>query len=87
LDYFHDLGIIALPTTVIVDKERVIRYELSGYPLVGAEEMADFVTASLEGAKPAIAAKKGYQPTKNALRFYNMGRNTLKSGRMAESSE
>ncbi|KAB0669542.1 redoxin domain-containing protein [Oryzomonas sagensis] len=87
LDYFHDLGIIALPTTVIVDKERVIRYELSGYPLVGAEEMADFVSASLEGAKPAIAAKKGYQPTKNALRFYNMGRNTLKSGRMAESSE
>ncbi|KAA0895320.1 redoxin domain-containing protein [Oryzomonas rubra] len=87
LDYFHDLGIIALPTTVIVDKERVIRYELSGYPLVGAEEMADFVTASLEGAKPAIVAKKGYQPAKSALRFYNMGRNTLKSGRMAESSE
>ncbi|KAB0664841.1 tetratricopeptide repeat protein [Oryzomonas japonica] len=87
LDYFHDLGIIALPTTVIVDKERVIRYELSGYPLVGAEEMADFVTASLEGAKPAIIAKKGHQPAKSALRFYNMGRNTLKSGRMAESSE
>ncbi|QEM68140.1 tetratricopeptide repeat protein [Geobacter sp. FeAm09] len=87
LDYFHDIGIIALPTTVIVDRERVIRYELSGYPLVGAEEMADFVTASLEGARPAIAAKKGYQPAKSALRFYNMGRNTLKSGRMAESSE
>jgi len=87
LDYFHDVGIIALPTTVIVDRERVIKYELSGYPLVGAEEMADFVTAAIEGAKPALAEKKGYQPNKSALRFYNMGRNTLKSGRMAESAE
>jgi Tfp pilus assembly protein PilF/peroxiredoxin len=87
LDFFHDIGIIALPTTVIVDKDRVIRYELSGYPLVGSEEMADFVTASIEGAKPVMAEKKGYQPTKSALRFYNMGKNTLKSGRMAESAE
>jgi len=87
LDFFHDIGIIALPTTVIVDRDRVIRYELSGYPLVGSEEMADFVTASIEGAKPAMAEKKGYQPTKSALRFYNMGKNTLRSGRMAESAE
>jgi tetratricopeptide (TPR) repeat protein len=87
LDFFHDIGIIALPTTVIVDRERVIRYELSGYPLVGSEEMADFVTASIEGTKPAMAEKKGYQPTKSALRFYNMGKNTLRSGRMAESAE
>jgi len=87
LDYFHDIGIIALPSTVIVDRDRIIKYELSGYPLVGAEEMADFVTASLEGTKPALAEKKGYQPTKTALRFYNMGKNTLRSGRMAESAE
>ncbi|GFE61353.1 redoxin domain-containing protein [Geobacter sp. AOG2] len=87
LDYFHDVGIIALPSTVIVDRERVIKYELSGYPLVGAEEMADFLTASIEGTKPAMAEKKGYQPAKSALRFYNMGRNTLKSGRMAETAE
>jgi tetratricopeptide (TPR) repeat protein/peroxiredoxin len=87
LDFFRDIGIIALPTTVIVDRERVIRYELSGYPLVGSEEMADFVTASIEGAKPAMAEKRGYLPTKSALRFYNMGKNTLRSGRMAESAE
>ena len=87
LDFFHEIGIIALPTTVIMDRERIIRYELSGYPLVGSEEMADFVTASIEGTKPAMAEKKGYQPNKSALRFYNMGKNTLKSGRMAESAE
>ena len=87
LDFFHDIGIIALPTTVILDRERVIRYELSGYPLVGSEGITDFVTASIEGAKTAVAEKKGYQPAKGALRFYNMGKNTLRSGRMADSAE
>jgi tetratricopeptide (TPR) repeat protein len=87
LTYFHDVGIIALPTTVIVDKERTIKYELSGYPLVGAEDMADFITASIEGNKPAVALTKGYHPNKSALRLYNMGKNTLKSGRMADSAE
>jgi tetratricopeptide (TPR) repeat protein len=85
---FHDIGIIALPTTVILDRERLIKYELSGYPLVGSEEMADFVVAAIEGKKQsAIAAKKGYQPNKNALRLFNMGKNTLKSGRMADTAE
>lgn len=87
LAVFHDIGVIALPTTVILDKERVIRYELSGYPLVGAEEMADFVAAAMEGKKEGAAAKRGYQPNKNALRLYNMGKNTLRSGRMAETAE
>jgi len=88
LQYFHEVGVIALPTTVIVDKDLVISYELSGYPLVGAEEMADFIVATLEGkGTAAIAAKKGHQPNKQALRLYNMGKNTLKSGRMADTAE
>lgn len=90
LTYFHDVGIIALPTTVIVDKDRTIVYELSGYPLVGSEEMADFIVATLEGKKQGqdtVVAKKGYQPNKQALRLYNMGTNTLKSGRMADTAE
>jgi len=89
LTYFHDVGVIALPTTLILDADRTITYELSGYPLVGSEEMMDYISATLEG-KPqgaAIAAKKGYQPNKQALRMFNMGRNSLKSGRMADSAE
>ncbi len=53
---FHEYGVIALPTTIVLDKER-------------------------------IEAKGRYQPTKNALRFYNMGKTTLKSKRMAETAE
>lgn len=88
LSAFRDIGVIALPTTVILDRERIIRYELSGYPLVGVEELADYITAAIEGNKPAmLAGRKRYQPDKNALRLYNMGRNTLRTRRMADAAE
>ena len=85
---FRDYGIIALPTTVVLDKERVIRYELPGYPLVGSEEMVDFVTAAIEGKRsPAAVAKTGHIPDKSALRFYNMGKTTQKSKAIADTAE
>ncbi len=84
---FHEYGVIALPTTIVLDKERVLRYELSGFPLVGAETLVDFVVATIEGKKtPRIEEKARYQPNKIALRFYNMGKTPLKSKRMAESA-
>jgi tetratricopeptide (TPR) repeat protein len=88
LTAFHDAGVIALPTTIVLDKERVIKYELSGYPLAGSEELVDFVTATLDNKKAVILAeKKGYQPDKSALLFFNMGKNTLKSRRLADTAE
>jgi len=88
LKVFHDYGIIAIPSTVILDPERTIRYELSGFPIVGSEEMIDFTVAYLEGRKPGkVVQRKGYQPDKKALRFYNMGINALKSKRMAATAE
>ncbi len=88
LTAFRDAGVIALPTTIVLDRERVIRFELSGYPLTGAEELADFVSATLDGSKPAVlAAKQGRQPDRNSLRYFNMGTNTLKSRRMADTAE
>jgi len=85
---FHDYGVIALPTTVIMDKDRMIKDELSGYPLVGSEAMVDFIISTIEGKKtPAVEGKARYQPNRNALRFYNMGKTTLSSKRMAETAE
>ncbi|HEX9022479.1 MAG TPA: redoxin domain-containing protein [Geobacteraceae bacterium] len=88
LTAFHDAGVIALPTTIVLDRDRVIRYELSGYPLAGSEELADFVASTLEGKKlPVAAEKKGRRPDGNALRYFNMGKNTLRSKRMADTAE
>lgn len=87
LNYFYDLGVIALPTTVIVDRDRTILYELPGYPLVGSEEMADFIIESIEGKKLAVAPISGYRPNKESLRFFNMGSKSLKSGTIADGAE
>ena len=89
LQTFHDYGIIALPTTVILNPDRTIRYEMSGFPLIGVEEMVDFVGATMEGRStaPVVAAKTGYRPAPKALHYFNMGRKTLKSLRMAKTAE
>jgi len=88
LTVFHQYGVIALPTTVIVDPDRTILYELSGFPVVGSGEMLDFIVSHIEGREPKAAVqKKGYQPDKKALRFYNMGKNALNSKRMAATAE
>lgn len=85
---FHEYGVIALPTTVILDKDRVIKHELSGYPLVGSETMIDFVSSTIEGKKSqAVDARPRTELNKNALRFYNMGKTTLRSKRMADTAE
>lgn len=88
LALFHDAGVIALPTTIVLDGGRIIKYEMSGYPLTGSEDLVDYVGATLEGKKPVLLAeKKGYQPDKSALRLFNMGKNTMKSKRMADTAE
>jgi len=90
LTVFHDYGVIAVPTTVILDSSRVIQYVLPGYPLIGSEEMVDYIAATIEGREPAkavVAEKTGYRPDKKALRFWNMGNKSLKSRRMASMAE
>jgi tetratricopeptide (TPR) repeat protein len=89
LQTFHDYGIIALPSLLVLNSDRTIRYEMSGFPLMGAEEMVDFISATMEGRNPTTegAKKAGYQPVPKALHYFNMARKTLKSGRMAQSAE
>ncbi len=89
LNAFHDYGVIALPSTVVLDREGIIRYELAGYPLVGAEELSDFVVTAMEGKKPAVASRSatGHQPDAKALRLFNMANSTLKSRHMEDSAE
>lgn len=86
---FHDYGIIAVPTTVILDSDRKIIFEMSGFPLAGTRDMLHFVAAALEGkAAPAEVIKKtGYQPDKKAVRFWNMGIKALGSKRTAPAAE
>ena len=86
---FHDYGIIALPTLVLLSPDRIIRYEMSGFPLIGVEEMADFVAVTIEGRSEIaqVVKESSYQPDSKALHYFNMGRKTLKSKRMSKTAE
>ncbi len=86
---FHDYGVIAVPTTVILDKDRKIEFEMSGFPLTGTTDMIHFLAAAIEGksAPTEVAKKIGYQPDKKAVRSWNMGIKALKSERTAHTAE
>lgn len=81
---FNSYGIIAVPSTVIIDTNRVIRYELSGFPLMGVDSLTQFVEVAIDNRKrPDQAIAAGYQPDKKAVRLWNMGMSLLKSERTA----
>ncbi|MBZ0158129.1 MAG: redoxin domain-containing protein [Alphaproteobacteria bacterium] len=65
LSTFHDYQVIALPSTVIVTDGK-ISYELPGLPLVGTEEMFDFLRV-LAGETPRQKREPGYVPRHDAI--------------------
>jgi Flp pilus assembly protein TadD/peroxiredoxin len=84
LKVFNRYGVIAVPSLVVLDKDRVIRRELSGFPLMGSATLAQYLEATLENRPLSVkAADTGYQPDKKAVRLWNMGVSTLKSERSA----
>jgi len=89
LQMFEDYGVIAIPTTVIMDPARVILYEMSGFPLVGSEHMFDYVRGILEGREPSEkqVAAIGHKPTKQAIRYLNLGRKTMQKRTMITMAE
>lgn len=88
LTTFNSYGIIAVPSTLIIDNNRVIKYELSGFPLMGADSLNDFVEVVIENKKmPTETVAAGYQPDKKAVRLWNMGMSSLKSDRTAAKAK
>jgi len=89
LESFRDYGVIAVPTTVILDPKRKIMFEMSGFPLVTTLDMIHFLAASIEGKKAPseVAERTGYHPDKKAVRSWNMGIKALKSTRTHKSAE
>ncbi len=86
---FHDYGVIAVPSAVVIDRNRIIKYELSGFPLVGSEEMFDFISSTFNARKTAelAAGSAAYKPDRNALRYFTMGKTALASRSSAGTAE
>lgn len=88
LDYglvaFHNFGVIAVPTTVALDTNRIIKTQLSGFPVIGGGELSSYIASFFEpGASSAAKVKTVYEPAQGAARCYGLGRRMLRSPNMA----
>lgn len=75
LTTFYNYGVVAVPSTVVADKSWTILFDLAAYPIVGREDLFEFIEATMEGREVRKkVVKMGYQPLPKAIRFYNLAR-------------
>ncbi len=79
LKTFHDYDVIALPSTVVVSGGK-IAYELPGLPLVGTEDMFDYLLV-LAGEQPKKKVEPKYEPRHDAVADTNLARGFVKKKR------
>ncbi|UCC78654.1 MAG: tetratricopeptide repeat protein [Candidatus Zixiibacteriota bacterium] len=74
LSVFYEFGVIAVPSTAILDSTGILRYAPSGYSLATRDLIVDSVEVLLGLKKPSITSvvKKGYQPAQKASRYYRL---------------
>jgi tetratricopeptide (TPR) repeat protein len=81
LKTFREYGVVAVPSTVVVDKQGVIRGEMASFPLAQREELFELVEALAENRDvPKREEKTGYQPEPKAVRYYNLARAMVNRG-------
>ena len=77
LDIYYKYGVIAVPSTAVVDTSGTLRYGPAGYSLTTRDRIIDSIQIFLGIKKPDLATsfREGYQPKKRSSRFYNMALN------------
>ncbi len=80
LSTFHRYGVVAVPSTVVIDDKGIVVFELSGLSLLGGEQLFDRIS-SIVGAGPLAAPPVPvYHPDERAVREYNLGRQMVEKG-------
>lgn len=75
LNTFRQYGVIAVPTTVIIDKNKKCIYYLAGFTIIGREELFEFVYDKFYGKRDYTVHKRYEKnPDKKALRNYNLAK-------------
>ncbi len=77
LKIYYRYGVIAVPSTAVVDTNGAIRYGPSGYSLATRDVIVDSIEMFLGLSRPdtVITFFKRYRPTRRATRYYNMAVN------------
>jgi len=79
---FHAYGVVALPTTVVVDESGTVVFRMPGYPVAGAELFVDAVETRVLEASPALRASRAPVPSgrARALRRMSLGLHLARNG-------
>lgn len=86
LKTFRAYGVMAVPSTVLLDTKHTLRAVLAAYPLAGREEFFDEVEALATGRTPkARKVRRGPAPVPRAVRYYNLGRALIGRGMTDEA--
>lgn len=82
LKIFYSYGVIAVPSTAVVDTSGAIRYGPSGYSLATRDIIVDSIEMFLGLSQPdtVITFFRRYRPTPRATRYYNMAVNLQQRG-------
>lgn len=74
LEIFYRFGVIAVPSTAVIDPAGVLRYAPSGYSLSVRDYMVDSIESFLGLREPAdtVLMPDRYQPDKTASRYYRL---------------
>jgi tetratricopeptide (TPR) repeat protein len=74
LEFFYEFGVIAVPSAVILDADRIVRAAPSGYSSGTRDHLALMVDTVLGMAplQDEIAASPAYQPDLKASRYYRL---------------
>ncbi|NOY86056.1 MAG: redoxin domain-containing protein [Deltaproteobacteria bacterium] len=83
LKTFNEWGVIATPTTALINRAGTIVFDLSGYPTAGYLEVDTAVRKELglyrEKVEAAVKAP-GYRPNKRAMLYFGMGKRLMEKG-------
>ncbi len=83
LETYSDWGVIATPTTAILDRDGIVMFELSGYPTAGYLQVDEAIRKALGLYVPEKDAARGdvsFKPNRVAMLHFGVGKRHLEKG-------
>jgi len=78
---YNDYGVMALPSSLVVDERGVVTFDLAGWPTTMRSDLSDAVKKAL-GLPTSVELRppEEYKAKNGALMYYNFGRRLMEKG-------
>jgi thioredoxin-like negative regulator of GroEL len=78
---YNDYGVMALPSSLVVDERGIVTFDLAGWPTTMRSDLSDAVKKAL-GLPTSVELRppEEYKAKNGALMYYNFGRRLMEKG-------